>query len=106
MCRVQAVLDVGEKWTDADDLRAQRECDEEEPGQYRGRAHSRILSAPEERRPRRRRQSTAKMADLQEFQMRPKAKNRWESQARVSARVSRPRVEPTGNAEPKRRPEG
>src|SRR5262249_11283093 len=43
--RVEAVLDVGEKRTDTDDLRAQRECDEEEPGQCGGRTHARILSS-------------------------------------------------------------
>jgi hypothetical protein len=44
MGRVQAVLNVGQKRTDADDLRAQRECDEEKPGQYGSRAHHGILS--------------------------------------------------------------
>jgi hypothetical protein len=44
MCRVQTLLDLGKERADADDLRSQRERDQEEPGQYRGRAHFRILS--------------------------------------------------------------
>jgi hypothetical protein len=44
MRRVESVLDLGEERADADDLRSQRESDQEEPGQYRGRAHFRILS--------------------------------------------------------------
>ena len=44
MGRLQAVLYLRQEWADTDDLRPERECDEEEPGQYGGRAHSGIFS--------------------------------------------------------------
>ena len=44
MCRLQAVLYLRQEWADTDDLRPERERDEEEPGQYGGRAHSGIFS--------------------------------------------------------------
>jgi len=44
MRRVESVLDLGQERADADDLRPQCQSDEEEPGQYRGRAHFRIFS--------------------------------------------------------------
>ena len=43
VCRVQPVLDVRQQRADTDDLRPQRERDEEEAGQYRGRAHDPYL---------------------------------------------------------------
>ena len=44
MWRLQAVLNGRQEWADADDLRPECERDEEEPGQYGSRAHSRIFS--------------------------------------------------------------